>query len=186
MPGPVITQHFTREDYLVPDLRFMRVVADGVAVDIAVGGEDVQGRWVSRVDLLVDDASRGGDGHSRTWVRDGARVVRLHEGETELPAHLRTVAAPHPPLTMATVHALSRLANAVERNRRVRFIPDGVENVIVGTLRHIVKPDSDAFLTDEDPRDGRVRITLTSGVDVYLPVPAVLTRMADAEFGIED
>jgi hypothetical protein len=180
--GPAATHSFHRR-YSPDKVRTMRVVTDGLAVDVTVGHEDHDGRWVTRVDYLIDDGvTRSPDPDGRVWVRDGARFVRLHTGETELPR----VPAPHPPLTFGTVHLLSRLANAVERNRRVRFIPDGVENVIVGTLRHIVKPDSDAFLTDEDPRDGRVRITLTSGVDVYLPVPAILTRMADAEFGIED
>jgi hypothetical protein len=94
--------------------------------------------------------------------------------------------APHPPLTIGQVHLLSRLANAIEHGRRVRFIPDGADDVVTGTLRHIVKPDSDGFLTDEDPRDGRVRITLLTGSDVYLPVPAVLDRMARGEFGIRD
>lgn len=179
--GPETT-HTIHRRFSYEGPRTMRVVTDGLAVDVTVGHEDHDGRWVTRVDFLIDDGVTGlPDPAGRVWVRDGARFVRLHEGETSLPG----LRPEHPPLTLDTASLLARLADM--RDRRVRFIPDGVDDVVTGTLRHIVKPDSDGFLTAaDDVRDGRVRITLDLGTDVYLPVPAVLARMAGGEFAIAD
>lgn len=105
---------------------------------------------------------------------------------TERPAPNPRPAA-HPPLTIDTVHLLSRLVNATMHGRRVRFLSNDSDAVVKGELRHIVKPDSIALLpADADLRDGRVRVTADLGVEYFLPVTDVLARMARAEFGIED
>ena len=64
----------------------LHIETDGAVINVHVGLHDGQGRQVTRVSVLPDDDSRGGDGEGRIWVRDGDRVVRLHEGETGLPA----------------------------------------------------------------------------------------------------
>lgn len=175
------TTFYTRDQRDLPASTI--VEADGAIVEITVGLNDADGRQVTRVDVTVEDEQRGGDRNGHMWRRDGARLVRLNLDETSLPG----VHPPHPPLTLDTVHLLSRLANAVMHNRSVRFIPDGTDDDVRGTLRHIVKPDSIALLPgNADPRDGRVRITIDLGSEIFLPVTDVLDRMARAEFGIED
>jgi hypothetical protein len=160
----------------------MRVHTDGAMIDIEVGLHDADGRKVTRVDVSIDDAARGGDKEGRTWVRDGARYVRLFPDETGLPG----AATPHPPLTMDTVHALSRLANAAQRSTRVRWLTD-TDDTIEGTLRHLVQATSDAFPREgDDPRDCRVRITADSGAEYRFPVVDVIARIAVREFGILD
>lgn len=159
------------------------VEADGALVQITVGLNDADGRQVTRVDVTVEDEARGGDRNGHIWRRDGARLVRLNLDETTLP----DVAEAHPPLTLDTVHLLSRVANAVMHGRRVRFRLSKDDALIKGELRHIVKPDSIALLPgDADPRDGRVRITADVGVEYFLPVTDVLDLIRRTEFGIED
>lgn len=183
MPAPVET-HTIHRTFSHEEPRTLRVVADGLAVDVTVGHEDHEGRWVTRVDFLIDDGVTGApDPVGRVWVRDDARFVRLHAGETTLPG----LREPHPPLTLDTVHLLSRLANAVMHGRRVRFRLNKDDALIKGELRHIVKPNSIALLPgDADPRDGRVRITADLGAEYFLPVTDVLGMIARTEFGIED
>ncbi len=65
----------------------LHIETDGCIVNIQVGFTDNGGRQVTRVDVLPDDDTRGGDGSGRYWYRDGARVIRLHEGETRAQAH---------------------------------------------------------------------------------------------------
>jgi hypothetical protein len=64
----------------------LHIETDGAIVNIQVGLHDTDGRQVTSVRISPDDASRGGDGNGRIWVRDGSRIVRLHEGEDILPA----------------------------------------------------------------------------------------------------
>lgn len=64
----------------------LHIETDGCVVNIHVGLSDADGRDVTSVRVSPDDASRGGDGNGRIWVRDGSRIVRLHPGETALPA----------------------------------------------------------------------------------------------------
>lgn len=71
--------------------RVLHIEADGVLINIEIGLADVEGHRVTAISVSPDDASRGGDGEGRLWVvadanEYGMRLVRLHEGETELPA----------------------------------------------------------------------------------------------------
>ena len=63
----------------------LHVETDGAVINVSVGLEDAAGRQVTTISISPDDESRGGDGSGRTWHRAGDRVIRLHEGETELP-----------------------------------------------------------------------------------------------------
>lgn len=60
----------------------LHVETDGCVVNIRVGLSDDQGRKVTRVDVLPDDDTRGGDGLGHLWCQDGPRVIRMNPGET--------------------------------------------------------------------------------------------------------
>lgn len=53
----------------------LHIETDGCIVNIRVGLHDVEGREVTSVQVIPDQTT------DATWVRDGARVIRLHEGE---------------------------------------------------------------------------------------------------------
>lgn len=59
----------------------LHIETDGCIVNIDVGLTDAEGRQVTRVSVLPEDESRGGDADGRIWRQDGPRVIRLHEGE---------------------------------------------------------------------------------------------------------
>lgn len=94
----------------------LRVVTDGGVVDVEVGLTDADGRHVTRVDILLDDESRGGDRMGHVWYRDGARLVRLEKGEAapmdrvlrddKPPRADRTRARLGPPVPGRVVHVL--------------------------------------------------------------------------------
>lgn len=64
----------------------LHVETDGCIVNIRVGLTDNEGRQVTNVTVLPDDETRGGDGEGRIWRQDGARIIRLHEDETDADA----------------------------------------------------------------------------------------------------
>lgn len=67
--------------------KLLHVEAEGVTVNIQVGLVDYEGRQVTRIDVLPDGESRGGDASGYVWdFVDGARVVRRP----------KIGAAPHP------------------------------------------------------------------------------------------
>jgi hypothetical protein len=61
----------------------LHIEADGCVVSIEVGLADRDGRRVTRVDVLPDDESRGGDGHGVVWHLDGSRVIAQTEADLE-------------------------------------------------------------------------------------------------------
>lgn len=63
--------------------RTFHIETDGAIVNITVGLVDREGHLITRVEVIPDDASRGGDGKGRMWVQPegGARVIRLHDWE---------------------------------------------------------------------------------------------------------
>lgn len=61
--------------------RTFHIETSGCIVNITVGLLDDHGHEVTRVDVLPEDESRGGDGYGRYWHQDGPRIVRLHENE---------------------------------------------------------------------------------------------------------
>lgn len=60
-------------------VRTMHIETDGAIVNITVGLYDNEGRKVTRVDVLPDDESRGGDAEGYIWRQDGQRVIRARE-----------------------------------------------------------------------------------------------------------
>lgn len=59
------------------------IEADGCVVNIIVGLVDSEGHQVTRVDIVPDDRSRGGDGSGRIWFQaeGDPRIIRLHDWE---------------------------------------------------------------------------------------------------------
>lgn len=54
----------------------LHIETDGCVVNIRVGLMDDNGRKVTRVDILPDDETRGGDGRGYVWHVDGPCVIR--------------------------------------------------------------------------------------------------------------
>jgi hypothetical protein len=55
----------------------LHIETDGCIVNIRVGLHDAEGREVTSVQVIPDQTT------DATWVQDGARVIRLHEGEDD-------------------------------------------------------------------------------------------------------
>jgi hypothetical protein len=72
-------------------VKTFHIETDGAIVNITVGLETRNGRRVTRVDVIPDDESCGGDEEGRIWrIPQGmpggdARIIRTHEGEKFLP-----------------------------------------------------------------------------------------------------
>lgn len=95
------------------------------------------------------------------------------------------------PLTVPFALRLGDLLNWVAQGRKVHYaIGDagGPTVIVTGTLRHVVRSADDyCFLgSDQDVRDAFVRITLTSGLDVALPVSRIVRLMEDGAFALVD
>lgn len=87
-------------------------------------------------------------------------------------------------LTQYDAYALGRLLRAIGAADKVTFSRDGGDTILDGELRHIVlSEDCYAFLPhDRDVREGFVRITLRSGLDIALAVPEILSLMSEGLF----
>ena len=59
----------------------LHIETDGCIVNIHVGLHDKDGRTVTRVDVLPDNASRGGDGQGEIWEADGSSAIRVIKQE---------------------------------------------------------------------------------------------------------
>jgi hypothetical protein len=91
------------------------------------------------------------------------------------------------PLTVGFALRLGDLLNWVAQGRVVHFVTEG-SDIRTGTLRHVVRSEDDyCFLgRGQDVRDAYVRITLTSGFDVALPVTQVVGLIEDGAFAPVD
>lgn len=56
----------------------LHIETDGCIVNIHVGLTDGEGRRVTRVDVLPEDESRGGDASGYIWRQDGPRIICEH------------------------------------------------------------------------------------------------------------
>lgn len=54
----------------------LHIEIPGAIVNIHVNLRDRDGREVTRVDIIPEDASRGGDEEGRYWTQDGPRLIR--------------------------------------------------------------------------------------------------------------
>lgn len=91
------------------------------------------------------------------------------------------------PLTVGFALRLGDLLNWTAQGRVVNYAlgeNGGPTLILTGTLRHIVRGADDwSFLgPGQDVRDAFVRITLTSGLDVALPVDRVVGLIEDGAF----
>lgn len=84
-------------------------------------------------------------------------------------------------LTISQAFAVGDLVTWVTAKKKVRFSRDGGATILTGTLRHIVRsPDNYGFLGHgEDIRDGYVRITLDTGLDIAVPVPELMEMVSE-------
>lgn len=90
---------------------------------------------------------------------------------------------PLPPLTAAAVRALFVIVDAAQRGARVARLLDSGD-VVEGTARHIVAGVDDfGFLrSDEDVRNGYLRVTTTGGFDVAWKVVDLIEPTMDGRF----
>lgn len=95
------------------------------------------------------------------------------------------------PLTVPFALRLGDLLNWVTQGRKVRYAvgdAGGAVVILTGTLRHVVRDKDDFCFLDkgQDVRDAFVRITLTNGLDVALPITRVVSLMEDGGFALDD
>jgi hypothetical protein len=109
----------------------LHVETDGAVVNIQVGLHDREGRQVTSIRVSPDDASRGGDGNGRTRVRDGSRIVRLHEGEDALPA---------PNGDNSALDRIARMLSPGGRNLHGSYLVEAITEAVRTTGRTI--PDA--------------------------------------------
>jgi hypothetical protein len=70
--------------------KVLNVEADGVLVTIEVGLRDDRNHPVTRVDVIPDGPTRHGSS-DLVWVQDGARFVRLRDGEAPDAIHRQAI-----------------------------------------------------------------------------------------------
>ena len=92
------------------------------------------------------------------------------------------------PLTVGFALRLGDLLNWVSQSRPVHYTVDNGATILTGTLRHVVRSEDDyCFIGNgTDVRDAFVRITLTSGLDVALPVTKVVELIEEGGFAPVD
>lgn len=92
----------------------------------------------------------------------------------------------HEPLTVSDAIALGQILDIASRGARVRWTTDGGETIREGVARHIVagpEPHEWNFLSaNADVRDGYLRITTSTGLDVAIPVLEVVELMRATAF----
>lgn len=88
------------------------------------------------------------------------------------------------PLTMSQLGQLQTIAEAAQTNARVRWL-NAHSDVMEGTARSIGHEDSTFLGTDEDVRDGFLRITSVMGFDHYLSVTGLMAMVERGEFAID-
>ena len=94
-------------------------------------------------------------------------------------------------LTVSDVTALAYITEAASRSAVVRWLDLGDElTVREGTARHIVRgPDPSEWYfigRETDVRDAYLRVTMTNGFDVALPVRALMSRCREGGFVIDE
>ena len=90
-------------------------------------------------------------------------------------------------VTIGDVLALAEIVSAASESAKVAWV-NGQGDVMYGTARHIVRGADDyAFLgTNQDVRDGFLRITSQQGFDHALSVRYLMNAMAKGEFARYD
>lgn len=87
-------------------------------------------------------------------------------------------------LTVSDLVALAAIVDAVQRNARVGWLmPNG--DVATGTVRSLGDERGGFIGSGEDVRDAFVRITTSSGWEVFAPIAKVAEQYAKSAFVID-
>lgn len=123
---------------------------------------------ISRGFDMRDLRRRDGWTGLRTAVYAASRLAAARDGIQMTLKKLTTQKPARP--SMARAYSEGVVAHGTQTERKVSFSRDGGETVVEGTIRHGAWT-SDAQLAghDVDPRDAHVRITTSTGLDLYLP-----------------
>lgn len=94
-------------------------------------------------------------------------------------------------LTISDAIYLNQVIDAASQSAKVAWVNDEdaeAGDVRYGTARHIVQgPDDIGFLrNDQDVRNGYLRITSRTGMEVFLPVRDLMRMAAEGRFAIYD
>ena len=74
--------------------------------------------------------------------------------------------------TLSDLQPMADVVAACQRGARVRWLDEDGETIRTGTMRHVCRDESGAFLAaDADVRTALVRITASTGFEVFLPLP---------------
>jgi len=87
-------------------------------------------------------------------------------------------------LTMQEAVALAAVVDAAQRNARVGYLADNGD-VVTGTVRSIGDERGNFLRNDEDIRHGYVRITLSSGFELFRPIGEVTAGIRETTFVID-
>lgn len=93
----------------------LHVEMDGATVDLTVGLTDHQDRPVSRVDVALEDGTRGGDRHGNVWQRDGARLICVGKYDPTVAAEAQPAWQPWESYVLGNGEPLSTLLAAENR-----------------------------------------------------------------------
>jgi hypothetical protein len=86
-------------------------------------------------------------------------------------------------LSLSQLVNLSTVADAASRCAPVARLVDG--NVVYGTARSIGDTHGNFLGSDEDVREGYLRVTTTSGWEVFWPVAELAEEVACGLFGVD-
>lgn len=82
------------------------------------------------------------------------------------------------PLTVKDVLGLANVLAGISRGARVRWVHGN--DIAEGVLRHLTGPDGSS--RPNDVRDSYVRVTLLSGLDVYVPLTDLAAKSLRGEY----
>lgn len=86
-------------------------------------------------------------------------------------------------LTVGDAINLGMILDAAGRNAPVARLVDG--NVIAGTARHVCHESGNFLRSDEDVRDGYLRVTSYSGFEHFWPVRDLMPEVSSGEFVLD-
>lgn len=87
-------------------------------------------------------------------------------------------------LTMQEAVTLAAIIDAAQRNAHVGYLTDNGD-VVTGTVRSIGDERGNFLRSDEDVRNAYVRITLSSGFEVFRPIGDVAADIRETTFVID-
>ena len=93
-----------------------------------------------------------------------------------------------PAVTLSDVLTLSTALIAIGEGRRIEWATEGSDVIFTGTLRHVVDGNHSAMFlrVDADIRTAWVRITMTAGIDTWMPLERLARLMATGWAAVTD